>query len=177
MQLKGIASATFRKKCRSAILLPIRDFHLLSTRDLSRSTPLHLPWWELSIDIFDDYALPLSRQQTERFSPFFCFPFIYFLFMFWIIFHYISPLSYFASRALARRATKSLISIITIRHKWYDNLKRRRVAEWAFLSDLVLLLPLISQNNILFTRRHWIALHSFRLFFHFVCYVIVPLVT
>lgn len=153
----------------------------LSLRDLSRSLlPYFYPLFfeqELSIDISSDYSISPPVWANKRFFSFFVF--ILFIFclcfeLFFIIFlrSVTSP-----PRALARRATKSLISIITIRHKWYDNLKRRRVAEWAFLSDLVLLLLLISQNNILFTRRHWIALHSFRLFFHFVCYVIVPLVT
>lgn len=134
-----------------------------------RSCPTFTPFFSSRSFQLIFPAITQSPPLFEQTSDFFPSLFSFYLFSVYVL-NYFS-LYFFAQllrppRALVRRATKSLISIITIRHKWYDNLKRRRVvAEWAFSSDLVLLLLLITQNNILFTRRHWIALHSFRLFF------------
>lgn len=148
MQHKGIASATFRKKMSFCYSAPHSRLPFTIYPRSFAFHPLHLPWWELSIDIFDDYALPLSRQQTERFSPFFCFPFIYFLFMFWIIFHYFlarTVASSFSASSFRQRRRqslessgtriralriKSLISSRTIHHKRYDNSAE---GEWSYL--------------------------------------------
>ena len=96
----------------------------ISPRDLSRSCPTFLSFLEKGTFnwYFGDYFSPLSWANRTNVFLLLCFHFIYSLFMFWIIFHYIFPsLKASMERKKARWVASLSFRAKTIKLKYHND--------------------------------------------------------